>query len=461
MTKLRNRAQRRASKASNSNISPTSSAHTPPSAHAQSHARAETTGDQATHLHEAVQAESTTHVSSSTGAESDIGKSTGSAGMLLSVPRASASGWTRTFATGRISDTARHLGETRVSSLMLTWLAATLVALRSFFGSALTLERLQQTRDAVVAWGRGHDDLATVAQTLRIGVGVLFVAGGWNKLSQLLSTTSSDAIVNSYTSTSGYINEFFMVWMFGPASPLSPWGFLTALSAFELISGVMLIVGLLVRPLALVYAFLLWSFVVSLPVVTTNGIDPGVKTYMAPAIFVQIRDIALSGFMFALYGLGSGRRSLDAHIFGADAIKPLISWDVAGVLLRLSLAVVFIVGGLFAGMPNIKSFLEPGLILTAIGMAMLWGGQVTRIAGAFACAVLVYYIATKVGPSVGLVGSFNAIKREIALLAVGLIVAIRGTGVLWTATDIWRRLHDGTVAALENRNPTPDDKITA
>jgi len=298
-------------------------------------------------------------------------------------------------------------------------------------------------------------DLATVAMAIRLGMGALFIAGGWNKLSKLLFPGSSEQLVASYTSTTGYINEFFMVWMFGSESILTPWAFLTTLSAFELITGIMLVAGLLVRPIALIYAFLLWSFVIALPVVTTNGVDPGVKTYMAPAILVQMRDVALSGMMFALYGLGSGHASLDRRLFGDAALKPLIEWETAGVLLRLSLASVFLVGGAFAGMPNIKSFLEPGVILVAIGAALLWGGSISRYAAMAACAVLLIYIFNKIGVSKGLIGSLNAVKREIAIFAVALVISLRGSGMLWSIPDVWQRIRSGMHAAQENMTKTP------
>jgi len=302
----------------------------------------------------------------------------------------------------------------------------------------------------------GIQDLATAAMIIRLGMGALFIAGGWNKLSKLLFPGSSEQLVASYTSTTGYINEFFMVWLFSPGSILTPWAFLTTLSAFELITGIMLVAGLLVRPIALVYAFLLWSFVIALPVVTTNGVDPGVKTYMAPAILVQMRDVALSGMMFVLYGLGSGRIALDRQLFGDAAQRPVMDWEAAGVLLRLSLASVFLVGGAFAGMPNIKSFLEPSFILVAVGVAMLWGGTVSRYAAVAACAVLLVYMFNKIGFSKGLVANLNAVKREIALFAVALVISMRGSGVLWGVWDIWQRMRSGILATRKNAVRAPD-----
>ena len=309
---------------------------------------------------------------------------------------------------------------------------------------------IDHPRDVGHVLAASQETLAQVALTLRIGLGALFVTGGAYKLSLLLSPATSAQIVATYTSTKGYINEFFMAFLFAPGMALTPWSFLTALSTFELVTGVMLLAGLLVRPVALIYAFLLWTFVIALPVVTTNGVDPGVKTYMAPAMLVQVRDIALSGFMFVLYGLGSGIRSVDVRIFGGDALKPVISWDVASLLLRLSLAVVLIVGGLFAGMPNIKTFIEPGLLLVVAGLALLWGGQVTRYAAGVVCAVLLVYMLGKLGLDKGLIGNLNAVKRELALFAGAFVLAARACGQTWTVGDVARRLGDGVTCARAN-----------
>ena len=144
-----------------------------------------------------------------------------------------------------------------------------------------------------------HIDNKDTATLLRIGLGLVFIVGGYNKLSQLMDPERMAAILGSYTGGKGYINEFFLDFLFS-GSVLTPWGFLTTLSAFELFSGLALVAGLLVRPLALIYAFLLWTFVFSLPVVTTPGVETTVSTYTSPAMFVQMRDIALSGFMLSL-----------------------------------------------------------------------------------------------------------------------------------------------------------------
>ncbi len=114
-------------------------------------------------------------------------------------------------------------------------------------------------------------DIAALA--LRVGLGVVFVIGGWSKLSQLLDPQRAEALVATYIGGKGYINEFFLEYLFTGAlgSVLNPWLFLTSLSAFELVAGFMLVAGLLVRPLAIVWGLLLWTFVIALPVSTVAG----------------------------------------------------------------------------------------------------------------------------------------------------------------------------------------------
>ena len=69
------------------------------------------------------------------------------------------------------------------------------------------------------------------------------MVGGWNKLYQLLDPSLSDAILASYLGTTGYINQFFIDYLFSGfmGKLLTPWLFMTILSTFELVSGLMLV----------------------------------------------------------------------------------------------------------------------------------------------------------------------------------------------------------------------------
>jgi len=281
--------------------------------------------------------------------------------------------------------------------------------------------------------------IPTIATILRIGVGLVFVIGGWNKLYQLLSMDLSAAIVTSYTGGKGYINDFFMNYLFSDGSLLTPWGFLTALSTFELLSGVALVVGLMVRPLALIYAFLLWTFVFSLPVVTTPGVESTVATYTSPAMFVQIRDIALSGFMFALLIMGSGRFSLDSRVLTNGVNSEEVDWNNLGLLLRLSLAIPLVIGGLFGGFANITTYATFQPLLFILGVMLVIGVKV-REAAALTFVIMLWYAATKFSVDKSAIAILNGFKREFATAAVAIILVVRNGGTAYTPQDIKARI---------------------
>ncbi len=297
-----------------------------------------------------------------------------------------------------------------------------------------------------------YAELDKLALILRIGIGSVFVIGGWNKLYQLLSSRLKDKIIASYTGTTGCSNQFFTDWMFGADALFTQWGFLTALSAFELISGIALLVGLMVRPLAIIYAFLMWTFVVSLPVITTPGAEFAGKTYLAPALFVQVRDIALSGMMFVLYNLGSGAHSVDERLFGKSATEPLVNWESLGLLMRLSIGIIFIIAGFFAGMPNIKTFDIPAFFLVIVGAGLVAGISV-RVLGAVVMGFMIYYIMTKLTLSKSIIGNLNGIKREFAFFAGGLVLALKGGGRRFTLVDIYERF-SGSITSFKQHQKT-------
>jgi uncharacterized membrane protein YphA (DoxX/SURF4 family) len=290
-----------------------------------------------------------------------------------------------------------------------------------------------------------------LALTLRVGLGLVFVIGGYAKLERLLTASRAKGIVEEYVGPLGYINQTFLDWLFAGHLPafVTPWSFLTVLSAFELVSGLMLIAGLMVRPLAVLWALLLWSFVFSLPVVTTPGVKLTAATYTSPAELVQIRDIALSGFFFVLYNIGPGHRSLDADRYGLPGALGR-DWDSLGLLLRVSLAAVFLVGGLFAGFNKIATFGMPALLLTAIGIGLVAGVGVRYFAVA-AAAVLVWFMLSKIADASGIVGYLNSVKREFALVAGAAVLATADGGRLFAVDKAVRSLREGMSVYLGKR----------
>ena len=289
---------------------------------------------------------------------------------------------------------------------------------------------------------------AEIALALRLGFGAVFIIGGWFKLSRLLDPARQDALVEWYLSPKGYINEFFQVYLFEGflGTIITPWAFLTALSTFELLSGLALVAGLLVRPLALLYGFLLWTFIIALPVTVTPGVTPESATFLSPAILVQIRDIALSGLAFALYNLGPGAHSVDRWLFGRDAVEDRADWQAVGLLTRLSMAAPLIVGGLFTGLNSIPTFATWAPILFVLGLLLVAGVGV-RFAGAGVVAVMLWFIANKISVDASLVVNLNGFKREFAFVAAGVVLALYGAGTRYTVQDVYHRLRTAVVGA--------------
>ncbi|MPZ32805.1 MAG: DoxX family membrane protein [Rhodospirillales bacterium] len=302
---------------------------------------------------------------------------------------------------------------------------------------------------------------ARLALALRVGLGLVFIIGGVAKLARLLSVSKAQGIVDEYVGPLGYINQTFLDWLFSGQLPgfVTPWSFLTVLSAFELVSGVMLVAGLFVRPLAVVWALLLWSFVVSLPVVTAPGVTPPSPTYTSPAMFVQIRDIALSGFFFVLYNLGAGARSLDALRFGRPASLGR-DWEPLGLVLRLSLGAVFLIGGFFAGFSKIATFGMPGVLLAVIGLGLV-AGVGTRYFALAAVGVLVWFITAKLAGAGSAIGYLNSVKREFALLAAAGVLAAVDGGRLFALDRAWPALREGLATYLGGARRPPAGVVEA
>ena len=277
------------------------------------------------------------------------------------------------------------------------------------------------------------------ALIIRIGLGLVFIIGGTSKLSLLLFSATHDGMVANYMGTSGYINTIFQQFLFpnGTDGWFNPSAFLIALSAFELFSGIALVIGILVKPLSIFYAFLMWTFVVSLPVLTVPGVEITVKTYTSPALFVQVRDIALSGMFFVLFNLGSGIKSID-HRFITQR-KP-VNWDVLGLLLRFSLAMVFIVGGFFGAFAKIATFSTWQPVLAIIALLLIFGNdKVVRGVGIAVVVVMLWYMFQKLNMDKSLIKNLNGIKREFALAACGGVLIMLGGGRLFTLPDLITR----------------------
>lgn len=176
--------------------------------------------------------------------------------------------------------------------------------------------------------------------------------------------------------------------------------------------------------------------------VTTPGVVPEQATYTSPALFVQVRDVALSGLFFLLYNLGSGRYSLDEYF---NTGKPLYRanigqrWNELGLLLRVSLALPFLVAGFFYGLDYIQTFTLPAWLNMTLGVAILAGIQTRIVASAVAVAML-YFIFQKLNLDKSLIANLNGFKREFGFVAASLVLLHAGGGVYFTM-DVKGRGH--------------------
>lgn len=280
-----------------------------------------------------------------------------------------------------------------------------------------------------MSYSLGRTDTDRIALILRLALGAVFVIGGWWKLSRALDPAAAPALVERYMAPNGYINAFFADYLFaGPLGVmLNPLSFLILLSGFELVAGLALVAGLLVRSFSFVFAFLLWSFVVALPVVTVTGAEVDGATHFSPALLVQIRDIGMSGLFFVLYAIGSGIYSVDQRMLGRGAGPTSVEWSKYGLIIRLAIGVVFLIGGLFAGFDHIKSFVPiPGLLIV-IGIVLI-SGHFVRSGAVAALAVLLWYCAGKISLDTSAWNNLNAIKRELAFIAASVVLIRWGGG---------------------------------
>jgi len=308
----------------------------------------------------------------------------------------------------------------------------------------------------------GHPE--KIALILRVGLGMVLVSGGLSKLSQLLDPSRQAAILEMYWGPAGYVNSFFDQYLFSGAlaDVLTPWLFLTGLSAFEFIAGVMLIAGLLVRPMALVWGLIFWSFLAALPVVTVAGIAPDLNTHRTPALLVLARDIGLSGLFFTLFLVGSGSQSVDRRIFGSAVTRRTLNWDAPGLLLRLSLGFPLLVGGLFHGSGHIATWGTPAWVLVPVALALLLNVG-ARWAGGAVVLIMAWFLVSSFGLDRSLIANMNAVKREYAFLAAAMILALCGGGRLFSVLagrEGWDRLiRPAGLPSSEASSARPDPVI--
>jgi uncharacterized membrane protein YphA (DoxX/SURF4 family) len=141
--------------------------------------------------------------------------------------------------------------------------------------------------------------------------------------------------------------------------------------------------------------------------------------------------------MFVLFNLGAGSYSIDSR-FSQHSVQ--IQSATVSLLLRLSLAVVFLVAGIFNGYANIQSFASASIILIPIGVLLLLGSNtVVRYVGMAVIVTMGWFILQKFSIDKTLIQNLNGFKREFALLAAGVALAYLGGGERYTLMDVITR----------------------
>jgi hypothetical protein len=116
-------------------------------------------------------------------------------------------------------------------------------------------------------------------------------------------------------------------------------------------------------------------------------------------------------------------------------------------LLRLSLGIVFIVGGAFHGLPYIASFATPWILLP-IGI-LLVSGHGVKFAGYASIAVIGWFMVTRFNLDQSLIANMNAVKREFAFLALAVILSQLGGGHSHTFLGMLRNMQQTITGSKE------------
>lgn len=102
-----------------------------------------------------------------------------------------------------------------------------------------------------------------------------------------------------------------------------------------------------------------------------------------------------------------------------------------GALLGLSLGLPLLVGGLFHGLGHIATWGMPAWVLIPVALALLLNVG-ARWAGGAVVLIMLWFMVSSFGLDRSLIANMNAVKREYAFLAAGLLLAFCGGGRLFS-----------------------------
>jgi uncharacterized membrane protein YphA (DoxX/SURF4 family) len=253
--------------------------------------------------------------------------------------------------------------------------------------------------------------LEVLVAGLRIALGTVFVIGGL-KLVQpsAFGIPGHDALALKFLDQqTGYISTLIAA-RITELLGLRIGTFLLVQGWVEIALGVLLILGVYTRMVAMNMGLMFWAFTVASPVVGQLRLS---------------RDLGLMGLCFAIALTGAGAWSLDG-LWSRHRHKFAESRDAALVLIRLSLAYPLIVSSLFTGgaFDNVLNSTLPVWLVLLVGLLLAAGVLPRGLMLLVALWMLVLLPATLAAK--GTLQGLDAVKREIGFLAASLAYTVAG-----------------------------------
>ena len=241
---------------------------------------------------------------------------------------------------------------------------------------------------------------------LRIALGIVFVIGGI-KLAFLGETS---ALVASYTNPDkGWMSAVFAD-KITQTLGVSVGTFLRSQGWLEMFLGLLMILGIGTRVVAVIIGLMFWSFTVANPIAGEIRLS---------------RDIALMGLCFAVALAGAGAWSLDGRLWQRRFTFSQYQ-DGVLILIRLSLAYTLLTSAVFASGPfaNHLNTTLPIAIVFVFGALLAVGLRPHWVMGLLGLWML-YIVVTSIGAK-GIYFGLDSAKRELGFLAGAVVYALLG-----------------------------------
>ena len=241
---------------------------------------------------------------------------------------------------------------------------------------------------------------------LRVTLGVIFIIGGI-KLAFLGETS---ALVASYINPAkGWISAVFAD-KITQTLGVSLGAFLRSQGLIEILLGVLMVLGLGSRIVAVILGLMFWSFTVANPVVGEIRLS---------------RDIALMGLCFAVALSGGGAWSVDRRVWGTPSMWSQHRNTIL-LLMRLSLAYTLLASAIFASGPfaNHLNTTLPVVVVLLLGVLLAVGVRPHWIMGLL--GVWMLYVVGMSLAAKGFYFGLDSAKRELGFLLASVVYTLLG-----------------------------------